>query len=94
MSWFSQTGQGQNFASWGIIVGAVTGVLTSFITIALGRMLYLLKSHIAGMIRVRDAYLIRLKRVCFLVAYFSFVSWLAVQYWGKLGLLDIFDAHT
>ncbi|KAK1417817.1 hypothetical protein QVD17_26951 [Tagetes erecta] len=94
MSWFSQTSQGQNFASWGVIAGAFTGVLTSLITVALGRMLYLLKSRIVGMSRVRDAYLIRLKRACFLVAYFSFVSWLAVQYWGKLGLLDIFDAHT
>ncbi|XP_076937585.1 uncharacterized protein LOC143605275 [Bidens hawaiensis] len=93
-SWFSKTGRGPNVMSWGAIAGAVTGFLTSLIAVALGRMLYLLKSHIVSMGRVRDAYWIRVKRVCFLVAYFSFVSWLAVQYWGKLGLLDIFGAHT
>ncbi|KAL8209939.1 hypothetical protein R6Q57_006671 [Mikania cordata] len=91
MSWFSQMSRGQNIVNWGTIVGAVIGVLTSMITIALGHLLYLLKSHIVSMVRVRDSYLIRLKRAFFLVAYFSFVSWLAVQYWGKLGLLDLFD---
>ncbi|KAM0070371.1 hypothetical protein Hdeb2414_s0001g00012371 [Helianthus debilis subsp. tardiflorus] len=92
-SWFSQKGR-SNIVSWGAIAGAVTGFVTSLITVALGRMLYLLKSRIVSTSMIRDAYLIRLKRACFLVAYFSFVSWLAVQYWGKLGLLDIFGAHT
>ncbi|KAK9050514.1 hypothetical protein SSX86_030516 [Deinandra increscens subsp. villosa] len=91
-SWSSQM-RVHNIMSWGAIAGAVSGVLTSMITVALGRMLYLLKSRIVSMVRVKDAYLIRLKRVCFLVAYFSFVSWLAVQYWERLGLLDIFGAH-
>ncbi|KAI7741315.1 hypothetical protein M8C21_024837 [Ambrosia artemisiifolia] len=93
-SWLSQKGRSRTVVSWGAIAGAVTGFLTSLITVALGRMLYLLKSHIVSTSVIRDAYLIRLKRACFLVAYFSFVSWLAVQYWGKLGLLDIFGAHT
>lgn len=100
MSWLSPTGgRGKKrYIRWETIAGAVTGFLTSLLTIALGRILYLLKSRITGMCRVRmqplTIYLVRLKRACFLVAYFSFVSWLAIQYWGKLGLLDIFGAHT
>ncbi|KAI3703581.1 hypothetical protein L1987_73771 [Smallanthus sonchifolius] len=94
-SWFSKMGQGQHiYVGWGAIAGVVTGVLTSLITIALGRTLYLLKSRIVSMVRENDAYLIRVQRVCFLVAYFCFVSWLAIEYWEKLGLLDIFGAHT
>lgn len=96
MSWFSRTDRGQGrYVKWEAIGGAVAGFMTSLITVVLGRMLYLLKSRIVNIFRVRTAYLIRLKRACFLVAYFSFVSWLAIQYWGKLGLLDIiFGAHT
>ncbi|KAL7597892.1 uncharacterized protein LOC111890461 [Lactuca sativa] len=94
MTWLSQTGraQGRRFR-WEVVFGAITGFLTSLITIALGRMLYLLKSRIVNMSRVKMVYLLRLKRVCFLVAYCSFVSWVAIQYWGKLGLLDVFDGY-
>lgn len=95
MTWLSQTGQGRGrYVRWEAIAGVISGFLTSLITIAFGRILYLLKSRIAGIFWVRDVYLIRLKRGCFLVAYFSFVSWLAIQYWEKLGLMDIFGAHT
>lgn len=95
MTWLSQTGRGKGrYARWEILAGVISGFMTSLITVALGRMLYLLKSRIVGMLWVRDVYLIRLKRACFLVAYFSFVSWLAIQYWEKLGLLDIFGAYT
>ncbi|KAJ9537167.1 hypothetical protein OSB04_029900 [Centaurea solstitialis] len=100
-SWLSPTGvRGKKrYIRLETIAGAVTGFLTSLLTIALGRILYLLKTRVAGMSRVRrmqplTIYLVRLKRACFLVAYFSFVSWLAIQYWEKLGLMDIFGAHT
>ncbi|XP_071730504.1 uncharacterized protein [Rutidosis leptorrhynchoides] len=94
-TWFTRTGKGRGrYLRWEAMAGVISGFLTSVITIAFGRMLYLLKSRVVGMLWVRDVYLIRLKRGCFLVAYFSFVSWLAIQYWEKLGLMDIFGAHT
>nr|XP_043630815.1 uncharacterized protein LOC122602156 [Erigeron canadensis] len=94
MTWLSQKGGKGRYVTWEAIAGVISGFLTSVMTVVFGRMLYLLKSRIAGMFWMRDVYLVRLKRACFLVAYFSFVSWLAVQYWGKLGLMDIFGAHT
>lgn len=90
MSWFSQG----RYVKWEAIAGAVFGFFTSLITIAVGRILYLLKSRIRLRMQPTTLFLIRLKRACFLVAYFSFVSWLAIQYWGRLGLMDIFHALT
>ncbi|GJV04880.1 hypothetical protein Tco_1338449 [Tanacetum coccineum] len=93
MSWFSRTGRGKGrYVRWEAIVGAISGFMTSLITIVLGRMLYLLKSRVGMQFKAIN--LIRLRRACFLVAYFSIVSWLAMQYSEKLGLLDIFRAHT
>ncbi|KAL4564986.1 hypothetical protein LXL04_029066 [Taraxacum kok-saghyz] len=94
MTWLSERGraQGGRFR-WEVVFGVITGFMTSLFTIVLGRMVYVLKSRILNMSRVKLVYLVHLKRVCFLVAYFSFVSWLAIQYWGKLGLVDLFHAY-
>ncbi|XP_076936927.1 uncharacterized protein LOC143604278 [Bidens hawaiensis] len=83
MSTFSHTGQWRYmYLSLEVIAGTVMRFLASLVSIALvRRILYLLKSRKSRFDstgQVTDVYLIRLKQVCVLVAYFSVVSWLAV----------------
>lgn len=72
-----------------MLAGLVTGFLTSLITITVLR---LLQPLIPWMLRYFTArFFIHLNRACFLVAYFSFVGWLIIQYGKRLSLPEIFN---
>ncbi|GAB4834821.1 hypothetical protein Ancab_033089 [Ancistrocladus abbreviatus] len=73
----------------GMIAGAASGFLTSIISVGLFKMLqpmivWLTRTGGAKMISVARQML--LSRVFFLLAYFSIVGWLAIQYGKKLGI--------
>lgn len=97
MSWLTNKGRGR-FWRWEVIAGVLTGFSTSLITITLGGLLFQAKSSIQKLCSGRIPPLAvhtaaRIKRGCFLVAYFSFVSWLAIQYGKSLGIPEIFYAR-
>ncbi|XP_020217941.1 uncharacterized protein LOC109801310 isoform X1 [Cajanus cajan] len=93
ISWFSGRGR-TKYWRWETLAGVITGFLTSFISITFIRFLQLLlssiyKSFTTSIFPCRfNAVLIR--RACFLLAYLSFVAWLAIEYGKRLGLVDIF----
>ncbi|XP_010255761.1 PREDICTED: uncharacterized protein LOC104596357 isoform X2 [Nelumbo nucifera] len=76
------------------LAGLVAGVLTSFISVILVRLLYGLKSRLSKGWESRKLHLavygVRIKRACFLVAYFSFMGWLTIQYGKMLGFPKMF----
>ncbi|KAK8485917.1 hypothetical protein V6N13_145299 [Hibiscus sabdariffa] len=79
-SWFSSKGRAR-YLRWETIAGVVTGFSTSIITISFIRILQHIKSSLPEAINTA-----RVKRVCFLVVYFSFVCWLTSQYWRRLNI--------
>ncbi|KAG5007868.1 hypothetical protein AAZX31_09G195100 [Glycine max] len=93
ISWFSSRGRTKHWR-WETLAGVVTGFLTSLISITFIRFLQLLlpslyQSFTTWIFSWRvNAVLIR--RACFLLAYLSFVAWLAIEYGKRLGLMDIF----
>ena len=77
---------------WETIAGVIAGFSTSIITISFIRILQPIKSwfHLTSVARVfSHTNIIFFKRTCFLVAYFSFMGWLTIQYGKRLGLPEI-----
>lgn len=93
-SWFSRRGRA-TYWKWESIAGLVVGILTSLISITCIGILQLLLSSLrrfcATRIFIRPVGLVLIKRACFLLAYCSFVAWLAIEYGKRLGLMDIFS---
>ncbi|KAE9613243.1 hypothetical protein Lalb_Chr05g0215451 [Lupinus albus] len=91
--WFSDKGS-PKYWKWGTIVGVVAGFSTSLISITLLRFLQLLLSSLyrlfAKSVFPLHVNAVLIRRTCFLVAYLSFVAWLAIEYGKRLGLVDIF----
>lgn len=79
-SWFSGEGRAR-YWRWETIAGVITGFSTSIITISFVRILQRMKSLLPEAINTA-----RIKRVCFLVVYFSVICWLASQYWKRLNI--------
>ncbi|KAK8360873.1 hypothetical protein V6Z11_A03G001200 [Gossypium hirsutum] len=79
-SWFLGEGKAR-YWRWETIAGVVTGFSTSIITISFVRILQHTKSLFPEAINTA-----RIKRVCFLVVYFSVICWLASQYWKRLNI--------
>ncbi|XP_022772211.1 uncharacterized protein LOC111314855 [Durio zibethinus] len=79
-SWFSSDGRAI-YLRWEAIAGAVTGFSTSIITISFVRILQLMKSRLPQAVNT-----VHIKRVCFLLVYFSVLGWLAFQYWRRLNI--------
>ncbi|GLT58516.1 hypothetical protein SLA2020_314020 [Shorea laevis] len=75
-SWYSSK-EMSVFWRWETVAGAVTGFSTSLIAISCIRILQQMKSWL---------HRIHLRRVCFLLLYFSLTGWLACQYWKWLNL--------
>ncbi|XP_049376740.1 uncharacterized protein LOC125841618 [Solanum stenotomum] len=78
---------------WEAVTGVIAGFCTSIMTVILFALLRKLFSCIYQLSVVRRFTLpfnkVRLRRVCFLLAYVSFTSWLAVQYFRRIGLPEI-----
>ncbi|KAJ8568148.1 hypothetical protein K7X08_020870 [Anisodus acutangulus] len=78
---------------WEAVAGVITGFCTSMISVIVFGLLGKLFSCICQLSVVRRLTLplnkVRLKRICFLLAYVSFTSWLAVQYLRRIGLPEI-----
>ncbi|XP_004245966.1 uncharacterized protein [Solanum lycopersicum] len=78
---------------WEAVAGVIAGFCTSIMTVILFALLRKLFSCIYQLSVVRRFTLpfnkVRLRRVCFLLAYVSFTSWLAVQYFRRIGLPEI-----
>lgn len=89
-SWFVSQEQAV-FWRWETIAGVIAGFSTSLISISFIKLLQQMKSRLPQLFaaRVLPLYMIRFRRTCFLVAYISFMSWLAIQYGKRLGLLEI-----
>ncbi|KAM7493777.1 hypothetical protein LguiB_028386 [Lonicera macranthoides] len=83
MSWLARSRRA-SYWRWDLIAGVITGFSTSLISISLARLVQ------QAMCSIPRVYAIRLKRAFFLVAYFSFVGWFAIQYGKKLGLPELF----
>ncbi|XP_052170281.1 uncharacterized protein LOC127786711 isoform X2 [Diospyros lotus] len=79
-SWFASRGRDW-YWKWEMVAGLVTGFSTSLISLSLIAVVQQVKSRLL---------LTYLKQACLVVAYFSFVGWLAFQYVKKLGLPKIF----
>ncbi|CAL0311758.1 unnamed protein product [Lupinus luteus] len=91
--WFSNKGS-TKYWKWETIVGVLAGFSTSLISITLLRFLQLLLSSLyrlfAKSVFPLHVNAVLIRRACFLVAYLSFVAWLATEYGKRLGLMDIF----
>ncbi|XP_031104465.1 uncharacterized protein LOC116007942 isoform X1 [Ipomoea triloba] len=78
---------------WGVVAGLITGFCSSFLLIFLVGLLRKFWSYHHQLSVTRWLALhctaVRLKRVCFFVAYVSFSSWLAVQYLQRIGLPEV-----
>ncbi|XWS49347.1 hypothetical protein CRYUN_Cryun13aG0156000 [Craigia yunnanensis] len=79
-SWFSSK-RLPRYWRWETIAGVVTGFSTSIITISFVRILQYMKSWLPQATNT-----IHIKRVCFLLLYFSVMGWLASQYWRRLNI--------
>ncbi|XWS62262.1 hypothetical protein CRYUN_Cryun07bG0195100 [Craigia yunnanensis] len=79
-SWFSSKGR-PRYWRWETIAGVLTGFSTSIITISFVRILQHIKSWLPQAINT-----VHIKRVCFLIVYFSVMGWLASQYWRRLNI--------
>lgn len=85
-SWFSSWGS-MYLWRWDLIAGLISGFVTAFLSITLIGILYPLIAIFRRLI-ASAAYpsTILLKRVCFFAVYFSFMSWVTIQYVKRLGL--------
>ncbi|KAJ6703840.1 hypothetical protein OIU85_029740 [Salix viminalis] len=82
---------------WETIAGVIAGFSTSIITISFIKILQYLKSwpRLTSVARMFSrANLVFFKRACFLVAYFSFMGWLTIQYGKRLGLPEIYRVYN
>lgn len=88
-SWFSSWGSVYLWR-WDLIAGAVAGFIMSLLSVALIGVLYPLIYIIRRLFasRTSTSYpsTVFLKRACFFAVYFSFMSWVTIQYLKKLGL--------
>lgn len=89
-SWYVS---GVSYWKWEAVAGVIAGFCTSMITVLFVGILRRLFSCICQLSLARRLTLplnkVRLKRICFLLAYVSFTSWLAVQYFRRIGLPEI-----
>lgn len=85
-SWFSSWGS-MYLWRWDLIAGIISGFVTAFISITLIGILYPFIAIICRLF-ASAAYpsTVLLKRVCFFAVYFSFMSWVTIQYVKRLGL--------
>lgn len=94
-SWFLSQKK-LKYLRWEMVAGVITGFSTSLISISFFKLLQQMISSFSRLCVVRMLPLafhtVRIKRVCFLVAYFTVTGWLAVQYGKRIGLLEIFTA--
>ncbi|XP_023540496.1 uncharacterized protein LOC111800848 [Cucurbita pepo subsp. pepo] len=88
LSWYSSK-ERTIFWRWDMLAGLMTGFSTSLITITVLRVLQPLVPWMLRYFTTR--FFIHLNRACFLVAYFSFVGWLIIQYGKRLSLPEIFN---
>ena len=78
---------------WETIAGVITGFSTSIITISFIKFLQYIKSwlRLTSVARIfSHANIVFFNRACFLVAYFSFMGWLTIQYAKRFGLPEIY----
>lgn len=91
-SWFLSQ-QPAIYWRWETIIGLVAGFSTSLITISFFKLMQHVKSQLpqisARRILTRLVSAVLFRRICFLVAYISFMGWLAIQYGKRLGLPEI-----
>ncbi|KAF3447884.1 hypothetical protein FNV43_RR08590 [Rhamnella rubrinervis] len=82
------------YLRWDMVAGVIAGFSTSLISITFFKLLQQMISSFSQFCVVRmlpqTFHTIHIKRVCFLVAYFTIAVWLAVQYGKRIGLLEIF----
>lgn len=75
---------------WDVVAGLITGFITSLLSIALVGLLRPFLSFIRRLLAscMSTAYpsTVLLKRACFFAVYFSFMSWVTIQYVKRLGL--------
>lgn len=78
---------------WDVVAGAITGFSSSLLSLGLVAVLHQFKSFIRQIfirrVCARSPNLVQFKRICLLVAYFSFMGWLGMQYVKRLGLSEI-----
>ncbi|KAF9685617.1 hypothetical protein SADUNF_Sadunf03G0073200 [Salix dunnii] len=82
---------------WETIAGVIAGFSTSIITIIFIKISQYIKSwpRVTSVARMFSrANLVFFKRACFLVAYFSFMGWLTIQYGKRLGLPEIYRVYN
>ncbi|KAB5564306.1 hypothetical protein DKX38_004360 [Salix brachista] len=82
---------------WETIAGVIAGFSTSIITISFIKILQYIKPlpRVTSVARMFSrANLVFFKRACFLVAYFSFMGWLTIQYGKRLGLPEIYRVYN
>ncbi|KAK9276048.1 hypothetical protein L1049_005579 [Liquidambar formosana] len=95
-SWFASRGRAK-YWRWETVAGVVTGFSTSLISISFIRILQRMKSWLPRICIARRPQLAvcstRFKRACFVVAYFSVMGWLAIQYGKRLGLPEVFTIN-
>ncbi|KAG9139980.1 hypothetical protein Leryth_010509 [Lithospermum erythrorhizon] len=71
--------------SWGVITGMVAGFSTSILLFPLIRLLYHLVTCYRQLCATR---MFQLRRICFFVAYFSFMGFLGVQFLQRVGFTE------
>ncbi|XP_062029981.1 uncharacterized protein LOC133745839 [Rosa rugosa] len=78
---------------WETIIGLVTGFSTALISISFFKLMQLLKSQLpqisARRMLTQSISVVLFRRTCFLVAYISFMGWLAIEFGKRLGLPEI-----
>ncbi|XP_047306791.1 uncharacterized protein LOC124910217 [Impatiens glandulifera] len=91
LSWFSGRGRSE-YWKWEVIAGALTGFLTSLISVGLIGIVPLLKARLSKLgLRPRDFFAAQSKRAFLFVAYFSLAGWLLIQYLKMLGFPNVLD---
>ncbi|KAJ6695737.1 hypothetical protein OIU74_014775 [Salix koriyanagi] len=86
-----------SYWGWETIAGVIAGFSTSIITISFIKILQYIKPwpRVTSVARMFSrANLVFFKRACFLVAYFSFMGWLTIQYGKRLGLPEIYRVYN
>ncbi|XP_047981646.1 uncharacterized protein LOC125222848 isoform X2 [Salvia hispanica] len=88
-SWVSGVGS-IHLWRWDLIAGAISGFIMSLLSVTLIGVLYpllaIIRRLFASWTFTRHPSTILLKRVCFFAVYFSFMSWVTVQYVQRLSL--------
>ncbi|KAK4422462.1 hypothetical protein Salat_1828700 [Sesamum alatum] len=88
-SWFFSWGS-VNQWRWDVIAGLITGFTTSLLSITLigllRQLISITRRLVASWTSAPYPSTILLKRACFFAVYFSFMSWVTIQYVKRLGL--------